>query len=158
MIARLSVVACTALIAAGCFASHEGDGPPSLCGLGRPCADGGRPGPLPREVGAACVPSSVPFGGFVSSEVYLEGPGRTCGGDAPFCIVYQLEGDPRPACSGTACADPAEVERRVFCSCRCDTDTPGASLCDCPSGFRCENVLDLGGPDIRGSYCIRSGI
>ena len=55
-------------------------------------------------------------------------------------------------------------DRAVYCSCRCanvDGKTnDGASYCDCPSGYKCTQLipnLQLGELQLAGSYCIKSG-
>ncbi len=111
-----------------------------------------------KGVGDPCMPEQVPEGGFVSTETYLETSSVQC--RTRVCMVYQLSGDPRPECtpsSQTSCATEDEVGARVYCTCRCDApDDPNASVCKCPSGYSCQNVLDLGGPGVRGSYCVLS--
>lgn len=63
--------------------------------------------------------------------------------------------------------DPQLQARRaadsVYCSCRCDGPDAGARYCECPSGFKCEKLVDdysadpnIGkGGQLAGSYCIR---
>lgn len=53
------------------------------------------------------------------------------------------------------CATAAEVEERVYCSCRCNSDDTGFAECECPSGFTCGSVLKQGNAGVRGGYCIR---
>lgn len=118
-------------------------------------------------VGDPCLPEAVPEGGFRDTESYLETSSVQC--RTRVCMVYKLEGDPRPVCeddpNGTTAgcpapgdlADPAEAEERIFCTCRCDGPS-NTTNCECPSGFSCEEVLDLGGDGIRGSYCIPKSI
>ena len=122
-------------------------------------------------VGDPCSPEAVPEGGFVATESYLETSSVQC--RTRVCAVYQLngvpnfigpdingDGAPDQTCDPTteACADVAETEQRVYCTCRCDapSDVGQASLCDCPDGFSCLEVSTQGGPGVRGSYCIRS--
>jgi hypothetical protein len=49
----------------------------------------------------------------------------------------------------------------VYCSCRCDGPDPAARYCECPSGFRCEELVREIGVEGRGqlvgSYCIKPG-
>jgi len=95
--------------------------------------------------GGSCLPSAVPAGGFTSREVYVETDAPEC---ADTCMVYRLDGDPRPGCmasSGT-CADPAAVAERVFCTVPCD---PSAG---CVAGWTCVAVT---GPS---SYCVPTAI
>jgi len=105
-------------------------------------------------VGDPCTPESVPEGGFVPTEAYLETSSVQC--ETRVCMVYKLEGDPRPGCT-TGCPTDSEIRDRVYCTCRCRA--PGASnakLCDCPDGYVCEDVLSLGGPGVQGGYCVKS--
>jgi hypothetical protein len=113
------------------------------------------------DVGAACLPAATPAGGFSDLEAYVEVQSAQCQ-TAP-CLVYHLQGDPDPECSpneeqGIWCATQDEVEKRAYCSCRCDgpAGDPGP-LCDCTDGFSCVEVLEDGPPGIRGSYCVRNG-
>lgn len=63
---------------------------------------------------------------------------------------------------------PQLVERRpvksVYCSCRCaginGATNDGAPYCECPSGFRCEDLIKdfgLGNKQLAGSYCVKEG-
>ncbi len=117
-------------------------------------------------VGDPCVPEAIPEGGgFNPLEVYLETSSVQC--RTRVCMVYQFEGDPSesfeecesPTGSGIDCASKPlqdQIDDRVFCTCRCDTTTQGASTCECPSGFSCQPILDEeAGPGIAGSYCVR---
>jgi hypothetical protein len=113
------------------------------------------------HVGRACSPQSIPEGGFDERVAYLgTSDDESCGGGV--CLVYHLRGDPREGCeadskaSTTVCADPDEVESRVYCSCRCDAPD-GYAQCKCPSGFSCEDVVEQGGGNIAGGYCVRNG-
>lgn len=117
-------------------------------------------------VGDPCVPEAIPEGGgFNRLEVYLETSSVQC--RTRVCMVYQFDGDPSESfeqCDARTGGDPAcaglpldeQIEEKVFCTCRCDTTTQGASTCECPSGFSCTPVLDEeAGPGIAGSYCVR---
>jgi hypothetical protein len=111
-------------------------------------------------VGDPCSPEQVPEGGFLASETYLETSSVQCA--TRVCLVRGLMGDPNnlqedecPRGEAT-CVPSSEVERNVYCSCRCGTPSGvGGETCDCPGGFICEEVLETGGDGIRGSYCIR---
>jgi hypothetical protein len=108
------------------------------------------------DVGAACMPSVIPEAGFEPREAYLEARSAQCqtGG----CLVYGLEGDPSADCAPPAiCPSAMEIERSVYCSCRCDAPEgdPGP-LCDCPDQFSCVETLNPGPVGLRGSYCVRN--
>lgn len=115
-------------------------------------------------VGDPCDPESVPEGGFVPSEAYLETSSVQC--RTRVCIVYKVngypnrEGDCNPADlpAGSSCATPQETEDRVYCTCRCDAPSGNATTCECPDGYKCVDVLDseFAGEGIRGSYCVKS--
>lgn len=140
------------LAVAGCGSSHEADG-----------TDGGV-GPGTMGVGATCRPLAVPMrdvdgdgrnDGYSSAEAYVETGTIMCATDG--CLVYHLAGDPRPTCNPTMseCADPAEVARRVYCSCRC-AGAPGTPLCRCPGDFVCLPLPELDMTPLAGSYCLRA--
>jgi hypothetical protein len=73
-----------------------------------------------------------------------------------------LAGDPRDTCNraaqtgDTVCAEKKDVADRVYCTCRCDSQGSGFGECDCPSGFKCAEVLNQGDRGVRGSYCVKS--
>jgi hypothetical protein len=120
-------------------------------------------------VGDPCVPEAVPEGGFLASETYLETSSVQCA--TRVCLVRGLMGDPNnlkeddPPCPGddpggepedSTCVSENEVERSVYCSCRCGAPAEsGLPTCGCPGGFICEEVLLTGGDGLRGSYCVR---
>jgi hypothetical protein len=115
-------------------------------------------------VGDPCVPEAVPEGGFRPDETYLETSSVQCA--TRICLVRGLDGDPNKVFGETAvcdqeepdpsCVTAAEVERDVYCSCRCAAPAgSGVPTCGCPSGFLCEEVLETGGDGLRGSYCVR---
>jgi len=121
-------------------------------------------------VGDPCVPEAVPEGGFLDSETYLETSSVQCA--TRVCLVRGLDGDPNnlqedePPCpkdpiplespSDSTCVFENDVERSVYCSCRCGAPAEsGLPTCDCPGGFICEEVLETGGDGLRGSYCVR---
>ncbi len=155
----------------------EGD-PPEMPGAGRPfCVNRACESHEAQarncgnsDVGAFCVPELIPPGGFDDSEVYLETNSASC--DTRICGVFFLQGDPSRDCDptepGANCADRAEdcvagdtscAVHRAHCTCRCDApDDPWASTCRCPSGYGCEPIVDLGGPGVAGSYCVKEGL
>jgi hypothetical protein len=108
-------------------------------------------------VGDPCLPEQVPDNGFDDSEAYVESSSVQC--ETRVCLVDHLEGDPRKECAdrpdAVRCAQPDEVEDRVYCSCRCDSDDTGFAECECPSGFTCAPVLKQGNAGVRGGYCLR---
>ena len=91
----------------------------------------------------------IPESGFDPFEAYIESSSVQC--ETRVCMVYHYEGDPK------ANADSAEVDDRVYCTCRCNSADTGFSECDCPDGFSCVDVLEQGGPGVRGGYCVRNG-
>jgi hypothetical protein len=124
-------------------------------------------------VGDPCTPETVPCDqngencGYQASEAYIEATSVQC--KSRLCLVYKLDNgsqgmagaDPRRICSATekdpTCVDPEQLNDSVYCTCRCGAGATGSKhdLCDCPSGFSCEEVLTLGGPGIVGKYCVR---
>ena len=110
-------------------------------------------------VGDPCVPEQVPEGGFLASETYLETSSVQC--VTRLCLVRELDGDPNQICGeaevdSDECVTENEIERSVYCSCRCGAPE-GSSVptCGCPGGFICEEILETGGDGLRGSYCVR---
>jgi hypothetical protein len=131
-------------------------------------------------VGAPCLPEQIPATGFDDKEAYIESSSVQC--QTRVCMVYKLAGDPRkgcrmttptaaaPACdpkttancpavqATTQCASADEIEKRVYCTCRCKAPANTAfAECACPDDFSCVDVLDQGGPGVRGSYCVKKG-
>lgn len=118
-------------------------------------------------VGAPCLPEQVPEDGFADSEAYVESSSVQC--ETRVCLVWRLRGDPREGCqpiedtdndpttTGKYCATPDEVRDHVYCTCRCDSDDTGFAECECPDGFTCTDVLNQGGPGVRGGYCVKNG-
>jgi hypothetical protein len=121
-------------------------------------------------VGDPCAPEKVPPGGFLQSETYLELSSLQCA--TRVCLVRGLDGDPNniqeDECpldpvddpdfdpNDSTCVPQGDVDESVYCSCRCDApEGSGFSTCSCPSGFKCEEVLETGGAGIQGSYCVR---
>jgi hypothetical protein len=108
-------------------------------------------------VGAPCLPEQVPANGFDPRESYIESSSVQC--ESRVCVVYKLAGDPRESCNPAQnpnCADPAEVEESVYCTCRCDSFGQSDNDCDCPSGYRCTRLLTNGDLGVNGKYCIKS--
>lgn len=141
-------------LAAGCGTAPADPGGDAATG-----GDGATGGdPTTSPVGAACTPESIPAGGYDGREVYIESGSASC--ETRACLVYQLDGDPRMLdCDEPGCVSSEEVAARTFCTCRCSSDTPGATLCTCPSGFSCiDGVVEAGGEGVRGGYCIRDGL
>jgi hypothetical protein len=114
-----------------------------------------------NTVGDSCMPQVVPEDGFAESQAYLQTGAADCGTGA--CLVYHLEGDTTPGCEDVdagdleRCADPAQAEDRVYCSCRCaGPGVASSELCDCPDGFSCQEELFRDAPEaLRGGYCMR---
>lgn len=142
-----------ALAATGCAESHVRD--PHTEG-------GGTDAGIPTVLGPACVPTVVPEGGFSSAEVTVETYTPVCG-EPPLegiptrppigvCVVYALEGDPRPGCTRD-CSSPVEAARRAFCTCRCDGDPGTGPFCACPADARCERLVEFGGRS-GGGFCV----
>jgi hypothetical protein len=107
-------------------------------------------------VGDPCTPEAIPMGGFVGSEAYLETSSVQC--RTRVCMVYRLDGDPTCVGAPPCAASEDAVNDRVYCTCRCGvpSDVTGdPTLCECPEGYECTEVLDLGGNGIRGSYCVK---
>jgi hypothetical protein len=130
------------------------------------CADEG--------VGDPCTPETVPCNsagrecGYKASESYIEASSVQC--RSRLCIVHKLDNrseglvpaDPRNICSdrndADGCLDPEDLQKSVYCTCRCKTGggvKTNLELCDCPDGFTCTEILNLGGEGIIGSYCTK---
>lgn len=147
----MRIISCLLLlVGVGCSGSHAVDaGRDASVAMDAAAGDG--------ATGGACMPALVPAAGFRASESSVEAPRPDCEGDA--CVVYHLEGDPRPTCTESDCADPAEAAARMFCSCRCAApDGVPGPFCSCPAGMTCEELLSLGAADLRGSYCVPSAL
>jgi hypothetical protein len=123
-------------------------------------------------VGDPCLPEQIPEGGFKEEEAYIETSSVQC--ETRVCMVFRLEGDPREGCvpstpSGcnpaddpecgpaVACPTDEQVAERVYCTCRCDSGDTGFAECECPDNYSCVQVLEQGGPGVRGGYCVRNG-
>lgn len=125
------------------------------------------------EVGAPCLPEQVPNGGFNQSEAYIESSSVQC--ETRVCMVFHLSGAPpgTSKCQDKAtivpcaandkncvnpipCATDQDVEKFVYCTCRCESGNSKFASCSCPSGYDCTPVLEQGSVGVRGSYCVRS--
>ena len=108
-------------------------------------------------VGDPCLPEQIPEGGFQQTEAYIESSSVQC--QTRVCMVYKLEGAPMgtPTClAGGKCATAEEVDKAVYCTCRCDAGNSRFANCTCPSGYTCTPVLEQGSEGVRGSYCVKS--
>jgi hypothetical protein len=113
------------------------------------------------------------MGGFNQSEAYIETSSVQC--ETRVCMVYHLEGAPKgtSTCTDmaaivpcdpkdkncvmpTQCATPADVEKLVYCTCRCESGNAKFASCTCPGGYTCAKVLEQGSVGVKGSYCVRS--
>lgn len=86
-------------------------------------------------------------------------PGRQCYIPGTF--------DPASAGAGaipiTAPVEPQFIARpredAVYCSCRCSGPDKNARYCECPSGYKCENIvpagLAKGQAELSGGYCVK---
>lgn len=105
-------------------------------------------------LGEACLPASVPTGGFGLDEIYRESPNAACGVD--WCMSYKLEGDPNytveDGCDPEqeACPTEADVAARLFCTCQCE-GPEGEEACACAEGFVCEALPGA----VRRGFCVR---
>ena len=109
-------------------------------------------------VGAPCLPEQIPDTGFDPREAYIESSSVQC--ETRVCMVYQLAGDPtcppEQSTEDHKCAEVSDVEQSVYCTCRCDSGSTGFAECECPDGFSCVEVLNKGGPGVRGGYCVKN--
>ncbi len=112
-------------------------------------------------VGDPCIQERIPAGGYDANESYFEISSVQC--MTRLCLVHELTGDPTKIHGTESCpsGDPTcvtqqEVDQGSYCSCRCDApanvQTP---RCECPEGFACEPLNEVGGVGVRGSYCVR---
>jgi hypothetical protein len=112
------------------------------------------------SVGDPCT-LNPPEGLAVESAVYVQNHAAECG--TGVCLAVHVGGDlSRPCEEGetatpAGCVPEAELEQRVYCSCRCDAPAGSADACDCPKHFACTSTLLDGPPGLRGSYCVREG-
>jgi hypothetical protein len=123
------------------------------------------------NVGAPCLPEQVPDTGFDESEAYIESSSVQC--ETRVCMVYKLQGAPPggpsrcvdnpPTCNAgdknctqqVKCATAEDLEKKVYCTCRCNSGDSKFASCTCPGGYACTPVLLQGSVGVRGSYCVR---
>ncbi|MBX3269548.1 MAG: hypothetical protein KF729_04775 [Sandaracinaceae bacterium] len=96
-------------------------------------------------VGDPCLQETVPPRGYDRAETYVELGSAEC--VTRVCLVTGLAGDPRAGCT-VGCASEDDVRAHVYCSCRCDEQSP-TPPCACPDGFACRPA------GRAGSYCMR---
>jgi hypothetical protein len=123
-------------------------------------------------VGDPCIPERIPTGGYDPSESYIESSSVQC--RSRLCIVHQLDngkgkGDPSKLCNkkpedltgdeekdwDAQCVGEENLDESVYCTCRCDGPKTSVEFCECPGGYECAPILNLGGDGIKGSYCVR---
>lgn len=140
-------------------------------------------------VGDPCIPEDeyqADFAGYSYKEVNVESRSFQC--ETRVCLVNKFQG--RVSCKYgagstpenenakcmtpdgreevTVAVEPQLVDRRpvksVYCSCRCaginGVTNDGAPYCECPSGFRCEDLIKdfgLGNKQLAGGYCVKDG-
>jgi hypothetical protein len=126
------------------------------------CADEG--------VGDPCIPERIPCAddkgcGYDQTESYIESSSVQC--RSRLCIVHKLDngkntvGDPTKLCTDEKyendpnCVGPEDLDKSVYCTCRCGGPKTSVEFCQCPDGFKCTEILKLGGDGIKGSYCVR---
>ena len=136
----------------------------------------------PGGVGDPCTPEDeygTTFPGYDAKEVNVESKSFQC--ETRVCLANHFQG--RVSCKyGQAagnggCHVPGnkdkpitvkvspqlqerQVDKAVYCSCRCDGDDKNARYCKCPSGYACTHLVDelpFGGGQLSGSYCMRDG-
>jgi hypothetical protein len=109
-------------------------------------------------VGDPCLPEQVPDDGFEISEAYIESSSVQC--QTRVCMVWKLQGAPAGSApcvkDPNKCAPQPEVDKKVYCTCRCDAGNSRFAECTCPSGYTCTPVLEQGSEGVRGSYCVLS--
>lgn len=152
----LCVCALGVLPIVGCSEAADDVGSVGSAGQGGGGA-GGIGGGAVSGVGDPCVPDVVPAGGFAAGVTYLATGLAEC--ETGVCLVRGLMGDPNnlqeDSCplGNATCVSTSEVERSIYCSCRCDAGG-AVPTCDCPSGFMCEDISETGDARRLG-YCVR---
>jgi hypothetical protein len=101
------------------------------------------------DLGEPCQPRFLPDDGFQEELAYVETNSPDC--ETRICGVFRFQGDPRTE-------DPSVLQDRVYCTCRCEADDESVSTCKCRDDFECLPVMELGGPGVEGSYCVRRGV
>jgi len=94
-------------------------------------------------VGAPCIPETVPEGGFVERETYVETSSPQC--ETRLCIARGVRGDPRPGCEGDGCTPEPEIREGIYCTVRCELES------ECPEGFTCAEL------SLQGRACVKDG-
>ena len=92
------------------------------------------------------MPEQIPDTGFAETEAYLETSSVQC--ETRVCGVFGFIGNPRTQ-------NQKVVANGIYCTCRCKAPDEDFAVCECPDGFECQEVLDIGGPGVRGSYCVK---
>ncbi len=102
------------------------------------------------DVGQRCQTKLVPeyesgdgevTRGFDDAHIYIETNSAECG--TGICGVFGHYGN------------PSEVSENVYCTCRCDASDDSVSVCSCPEGFKCIELVSLDVPAFEGSYCAK---
>lgn len=108
-----------------------------------------------RGVGNACVPRIIDANGFDPRQSTIELGAPEC--STGICLINQLDGDPSAECVETEerkCPHDQEIERAVYCTCRCNAPAGEPEGCECPSGFSCVDMFSEAPAGIRGGYCV----
>jgi hypothetical protein len=108
-------------------------------------------------VGDPCIPEEMPEGGFTNREPYLEYNSVQC--LTRVCMVYHYQGDPLDPEVEASATRRKERDDHIYCTCRCKTDDPRFTTCDCPKGYKCCEVMKSQkvSDGVRGSYCVKEG-
>jgi len=142
--------------------------PSSLIWIAAAIAALGAVGCADEGVGDPCIPEAIPCNsmgancGYKNNEAYIEASSVQC--KSRLCIVYKLNNntqgtkpsDPRVTCDADdpveGCVSDDNLLKSVYCTIRCKKND------DCPSGYTCDPVLNLGGPGITGNYCVNEKV